>query len=235
LSEVVKNRRHGGRIRVEHSAPVSHELPMIEAGFPSGAAFDESAGTPEPGALRHMPMDAEEAALAAYRRGRDEGIAEGERRAEAALTSRRDRDRASAAALASAVQEQFSLYAGRLEKEAFRFALAVAGRILRREVTLDEEAVLRQVKEAFHRVIGAETVTLRIHPLDEPLLRERKNEMLGSSDSVREVIIEPDEAVERGGCIIESPSGNIDARLATQLAQIESALFGNGGHSRTNG
>jgi len=41
--------------------------------------------------------------------------------------------------------------------------------------------------------------------------------------------------VERGGCIIESPSGNIDARISTQLAQIDSALFGTTGTAGNNG
>jgi flagellar assembly protein FliH len=220
---------------VEHSAPVSHELPVLESGSTSRQAFGADQAEPLHEEFRGAMADPEQAALTAYRHGVEEGIAQGIRRAEAASAARKERDHASAAALAGAMQEQLARYAERLEREAFRFALAVAGKILRREISLDGEAVLRQVKDAFHRVVGAETVTLRVHPEDEPMLRERKNEMLAAGEGVREVLIEPDVTVERGGCIIESPSGNIDARVSTQLAQIDSALFGTTGTARNNG
>jgi flagellar assembly protein FliH len=46
------------------------------------------------------------------------------------------------------------------------------------------------------------------------------------ADSVKEIVIEADGKVERGGCIIESELGNIDARISTQFALIEEALLG---------
>jgi flagellar biosynthesis/type III secretory pathway protein FliH len=220
---------------VEHSAPVSHALPVIEGGprVPVQAVFAQP--DPPPEEPRAAMVDTEHAVQLAYRQGVEAGIAEGERRAEAVFAARNAREQAAVAALGAALQEQFTRYAERLERESFRFALAAAGKIARREIALDSETILRQVKEAFHRVVGAETITLRVHPEDEPLLRPHKNELLASSDGVREVIFEPDDAVERGGCIIESPSGNIDARIATQLAQIDSALFGNARNAGANG
>lgn len=220
---------------MEHSAPVSHELPVLESGLTSRQGSGADPAEPLHEEFIRSMANPEQAALTAYRHGVEEGIAQGIRRAEAASAARKERDHASAAAFAGAMQEQLARYTERLEREAFRFALAVAGKILRREISLDGEGVLRQVKEAFHRVVGAETVTLRVHPDDEPMLRERKNEMLASGQGVREILIEPDATVERGGCIIESPSGNIDARVSTQLAQIDSALFGTTGTARDNG
>jgi flagellar biosynthesis/type III secretory pathway protein FliH len=38
--------------------------------------------------------------------------------------------------------------------------------------------------------------------------------------------VEPDESIEPGSCIVECASGNVDARWATQLRQVEAALFG---------
>jgi Flagellar biosynthesis/type III secretory pathway protein len=48
---------------------------------------------------------------------------------------------------------------------------------------------------------------------------------MSHADSVREIVIESDNKVERGGCIIESDLGNIDARLSTQFELIEEALL----------
>jgi flagellar assembly protein FliH len=104
-------------------------------------------------------------------------------------------------------------------------ALAVAERIVKRELRFDESIVLEQIKEAVRRVIGVERVKIRVHPDDEQTIREHRPELLMVADSVREVIIEPDPKIERGGCILESDSGNIDARLATQLEALETALM----------
>jgi flagellar assembly protein FliH len=114
----------------------------------------------------------------------------------------------------------------RLERDLFRFALAVAERIVRREVMMDDATILRQVKDAIRRVVGVESIRLRIHPQDEAVVRQHRPGIIASVDSLRDVVVEPDAAVEPGGCIIDSSSGNVDARISTQLQQIETALFG---------
>jgi flagellar assembly protein FliH len=118
----------------------------------------------------------------------------------------------------------------RMEQELLTFALSVAGRIVRREVRLQNDIVIGQIQEAVRRVVGTDTIKLRIHPEDEQMVRNHRGALLALSDSVRDVIIEPDPMIERGGCVIESPAGNVDARLSTQLRQIESALFGDMQH-----
>ena len=130
------------------------------------------------------------------------------------------------AMLLEQIAHQTSQYLGGLEQEAYRFALAVAERIVKREITLDGALVMRQIRDAVRRIIGVESITIRVHPEDEVLVRSHRAVLLSSSDSVREIIIEGDDTVERGGCILESATGNVDARIGSQLRQIESALFG---------
>jgi flagellar biosynthesis/type III secretory pathway protein FliH len=161
-----------------------------------------------------------------YERGRLDGITE-------AVTARNVSDEAERlaasdriAALLERIAQQTSRFMGTLEQDAYRFALAVAERIVKREITLDESLVMRQIRDSMHRIIGVETITVRVHPDDETLVRSHRPVLLSSSDSVREIIIEGDDTVERGGCILESSTGNVDARIGSQLRQIESALFG---------
>jgi flagellar assembly protein FliH len=82
------------------------------------------------------------------------------------------------------------------------------------------------MREAIRRIVGVEIITVRVHPEDEALVRSHRSALLSSSDSVREIVIEGDESIERGGCILESATGNVDARIGSQLRQIETALFG---------
>ncbi len=114
----------------------------------------------------------------------------------------------------------------RLEQDLFRFALAVAERIVRREVMMDNATVIRQVKDAIRRVVGVESIRLRVHPRDEEMIRQHRPAIIASVDSLRDLVVEPDDTMEPGGCIIDSSSGNVDARISTQIQQIETALFG---------
>jgi flagellar biosynthesis/type III secretory pathway protein FliH len=176
-----------------------------------------------------IPVDddlTEERLRAEFDRGRLQGLAE----AAAALGERNETERAAASArlnqLLDSIAKETARFAGDLEREAYRFAVAVAERIVKREIVLDETVVMRQMREALRRIVGVETVTIRVHPEDEALVRSHRSALLTSSDAVREILIEGDESIERGGCILESPTGNVDARIGSQMRQIETALFG---------
>jgi flagellar assembly protein FliH len=189
----------------------------------------ETDGTAGPGETVSSAIVVKQDVLASeYRRGYEAGMAAAQKELEQEL-ERQLRVRAeSTSKIIVAVQRQLAALFEQLEREAFRFALAVAERIVKREVSTDDDVVIRQLREAVHRVVGSESIKVRVHPADEALLREHRSEVLTSIDSIRELIIEADDKIERGGCIIESTSGNIDARWSTQLKQIDAALFGTG-------
>ncbi|CUU09672.1 flagellar assembly protein FliH [Candidatus Kryptobacter tengchongensis] len=104
-------------------------------------------------------------------------------------------------------------------------AIKIAEKIVKREIEKNDDFILNQVKEAIKRVIGIEKIKLRINPDDEKLIRESKPELLQMLGSASEVIIEADPGIERGGCIIESELGNVDARISTQFSLIENSLI----------
>lgn len=127
----------------------------------------------------------------------------------------------------ASLEEEFHRLKERFEENVIKCALAVAERIVKREITRDQEFVLTQVREALKRVVGVSRIQLRVHPSDEVLLQIRRAGLMEASDTLREIAIEADETIEPGGCIIESESGSVDAQLSTQLKQIEEALLAN--------
>ncbi len=121
--------------------------------------------------------------------------------------------------------EEVRRYEQDFDKAVVTLALAVARRIVAHDIDI-EGAVLTRVRESLKRIIGVEKVKIHVCPADEEYVRKHKNDLSTYADSVREIAVEPDEKVERGGCIIESELGNIDARLSTQFDLVEEALFG---------
>ena len=231
MSDVVKMHRTVNNVRVKPSRSVQHAFPpLTDSAIPRTPAQVPLRPKPEEapplvvarGEERLMRVSREDE----YNRGFEEGKAAAEEALRSEYETRMLEERNRLSVAINGIETQLTHLYERIEREAYQFSLAVAGRIIEREVTLDDQIVVRQVREAIRRVVGVESIKLRVHPLDEPVIREQRNVVLTSTDSVRELIIEADEKVEKGGCIIESGSGNIDARRSTQLKQIEAALFG---------
>jgi len=103
------------------------------------------------------------------------------------------------------------------EQDAVKLAVAVAHRILHRELSVDPEAVLGLVHAAFTKIDARETHRLRLHPEDATLLRQNFERM----ENAPKVEILADPSIERGGAIFETSRGSLDASLSAQLKEIE--------------
>jgi flagellar assembly protein FliH len=171
--------------------------------------------------------EADEAELS--RREHWRGLMEGQRQAEELLRveyeAKLDAERRRVDQLVARVGEEFAGLYCSSEQAVLKFGFGIAERIIRKEVSLDRQMVLEQIKEGVRRVMGVETIKIRVHPGDLALVRGQKSVIQANGDSIREIVVEPDEGLEPGDCILESEMGNIDARVATQLKQIENVLF----------
>lgn len=113
------------------------------------------------------------------------------------------------------------------EREVIRLALEIARKIIKREVAIDEELILTLVKVALGRVAGQTLMTVRVNPKDFHTIERYRAAGIGGDpgapgESVRFV---EDSLIARGGCVIETESGTIDARIEEQLREIERGFF----------
>ncbi len=203
----------------------SHILKSEEAG--AVKPFDWSPRQVDdapPAPLYHTPArkDAQEssaeseAALAerieeAYRRGVRDGEGAHARQGAALLDARMQEFAAAIGHLAS--------YRPRLRRDAehdlVRLALTVARRLIRRELSVDPEALLGVVRSALDRLGAKEVYRLRLHPSQAAVV--------GRLTAGRvEVISDPE--LEPGALLFETVGGTLDAGLETQLREIERGL-----------
>jgi len=218
LSEIIKIAGRLGRLRVSAPFPRIEELEEQRA--------EKAVGTEEVSPPRVEPQDVQALLADAYRRGFRDGEEKGRIAGEAASAERVAATQNEVGAFIETMRNEFAKLITRLEQESFRFAVAVAGRIVKHEVTVDDEVVVRQIQEGIRRVMGIESLKLRINPRDEAMVRTNKSFITANAESVRDIVIETDDKIEPGGCILETSSGTVDARIFTQLEQIEAALFG---------
>jgi flagellar assembly protein FliH len=111
-----------------------------------------------------------------------------------------------------------------MEPQVIDLVLQIAHKVLREEIQARREATLSIIKHALRRVADTEHVRIRVHPDDLQIAREHRADFLAVCDGVRQIEIVDDQRVGGGGCIIETPSGTIDASLRTQMQSVEKAL-----------
>lgn len=144
------------------------------------------------------------------------GLEEGRRQAASQLES-------SLARLARSLEELAGLKP-RLRAEAERglveLSLAIARRVLRRELHIDPEAVLGLVKAALEKAALREVTEVRLHPAHAAAVRSH----LARIGAPQAIQIREDPSLEAGAVLVETARGAIDASLETQLDEIGRGL-----------
>ncbi len=123
-----------------------------------------------------------------------------------------------------AIKEKRARALSAIEREILKLSVKLAEKIIGGEIKQDEATRTEIVLNALRQTRQQELLTVRVNANDLPLL-ERMREKIDSFGRAKFIDFVADQAVSQGGCIIESASGTIDARVETQLRILESALL----------
>lgn len=104
-------------------------------------------------------------------------------------------------------------------------ALAIAARLLARELSADPSAVVGLAREALAEVTHAESARIRVNPFHGAILRQRMPELLAASESLKRIEVVDDPAVA-AGVIVDSAGGVIDATLHTRVRNLVRQTLG---------
>lgn len=107
-----------------------------------------------------------------------------------------------------------------LEHDLVRLATSIARRIVRRELTVDPDALNGIVKAAVAKIDAREIHRLVVSAADAPVVQRRMAEL---SLPLR-VEVTADSALPRGSLILETSRGQLDASVETQLEEIDRGL-----------
>lgn len=174
-------------------------------------AMDDPAPVPNAQQLANIER---EAFAKGYEQGERAGLEAAGKRGEAMLRR-----------LSETLAELTSLRASMIrqtETQIVELALAVARRVVLREVTLDRSLLIAIVRVALDRLGESARVTVRLHPEEyEATGAARVAEFAGN-----DITFVSDSRVGRGGCRVESDMGMLDAGVEAQIQEIARALLG---------
>ena len=142
----------------------------------------------------------------------DAGFAAGQRAASADVQPIMERLTKSLEALTE-VRAQLRKHA---EADLVKLTIAIARRVLRRELTVDPDALQGIVLAALDRLQARDISRVRLHPSQEAPVRRHLE-----SAGLRTIEIVPDGSLNPGDLLFEASRGTFDASIDSQLREIE--------------
>ena len=210
-SRVMPGRRAGSASRVEWRRM-----------GPNSDAANGSDGDESREEARTEETEAREAKARAEgrERGIQEGFAQGQAAAREEFSQRLARECDEILARVAQSVEQTTAFRLRIrqqmEEDLVQLAIAVARRILHRELQVDPEALLGVVKAAVGKIGAREILRCRVCAQDAPILERH---FAGLHLAARVELV-ADAGLPRGSVIVDTTRGQMDASIETQLDEI---------------
>ena len=124
--------------------------------------------------------------------------------------------------------EDLSAYKARIcveaEAQLLELALALAETVIRHEVRCRPEAVRETLQAALEMAAGSGRLKVRLNPEDLENIEQFLPELEQRLGAATRLEFEGDLAISQGGCLVETDSGIIDARLEEQLEALRQQL-----------
>ncbi|HWR43169.1 FliH/SctL family protein [Sporomusa sp.] len=110
------------------------------------------------------------------------------------------------------------------ERQVVEIALAVASKVLAREIEENPTTILPIVKEALGKVRDQDHIVIRVNPEDYEMVLMAKRDLQLMVGREHAVNVCADHIVPSGGCVIDTALGTVDARLDTKLEMVYKAI-----------
>jgi len=110
------------------------------------------------------------------------------------------------------------------QHEMIPLAIAIAERLVCRQIDADPSILLRWLQDSVRLVQGAQKISLRMHPSDIEILGESLQTTLQHLSSQVPVSLVADDSIQPRGLVLQTSESTIDQQLKTQLNRLQEEL-----------
>ena len=114
--------------------------------------------------------------------------------------------------------------AERAERATVDLALKIADQVVQATLAVEPERVVDAVRGALRRLIERDRVLVLVHPDDLDLVREHVDALAAELGGIEHCGVEADRRVGRGGAIVRTGEGEVDATLETKLGRAREVV-----------
>lgn len=110
-------------------------------------------------------------------------------------------------------------------EDVLAFAFALGQKLTHRIIDADPTVVQDQLAEALSQISRPSAVTITINPADREHVEAVLSELVTACGACEHADLRDDTHTARGGCVLRTSGGEIDATIDTQLARIAESLL----------
>ena len=157
----------------------------------------------------------------AHNKGFDEGHEEGYREGEAEANRLIERMHV----MLNAVMQRREDILRDTETQIVELVILMTRKVVKIISENQKSVIMSNVLAALKKVKGRGEVTLRVNLEDVKLTTEHIDDFIKRVENIRGITVVEDSSVEKGGCIVETDFGAIDARISSQLSELENRVM----------
>ncbi len=111
------------------------------------------------------------------------------------------------------------------ESQIVELVILMARKVIKILSENQKNVIMANTMAALKKVRTRGKVTLRVNIEDVKLTTEHIDEFIKHVENVEHITVLEDSSVEKGGCIVETDFGSIDARISSQLSELENKIL----------
>lgn len=111
------------------------------------------------------------------------------------------------------------------EREILEIIFAIAEKIVHQHVRFDNKLIKETIFNALRLAAERSRVVMKINPEDYDYIERLRPELFAQFKEIRSITIHSDPHTTRGGCLLETSYGDVDASIETQLDKIHASLL----------
>ena len=160
----------------------------------------------------------------AQKQGHDEGYAEGFKKGEDAAREELKPFLETVEGLVSDLTGFRKDMYDKLEREMVEMVIRLAKKVIHFEFSTRDDAVQEMIRLAVQSVLDRESMVIKINPTDKGYAESFRPELHNLFGDIKNITFEGHSGVERGGCVVETNFGVVDARIDNLEEQMDRIL-----------
>ncbi len=152
-----------------------------------------------------------------FKEGREKGFGEGQAEVQRLVENLQR-------IVATAIQKRNEIIE-ESETQVVNLVLLIARKVIKVISENQKNVVINNVVQALRKLKSRGEVVIRVNLADLELTSEHVTDFMKMVENVKSITVLEDSSVDRGGCIIETDFGQIDARISSQLHEIEERIL----------
>lgn len=106
------------------------------------------------------------------------------------------------------------------EEDLLKLSIMIARKIIQQEIGQDPKILANVIAAAVGGCSELDRVVIRLNPEDYSVVTENRQFHLAGIGNDAHITFTPDDAILSGGCLVETSTGTVDARIEAQLEEI---------------